>query len=44
MIKKPFEGFLGFICDYWWIFAILLVIALALYFTRQYWLPLLGLL
>ena len=43
MDKKLFDGFMEFVCDFWWIFVILLAIALALYFTRAYWLPLLGL-
>jgi hypothetical protein len=36
------EGPVCFLCDYWWIFLIVLVLAITAYFTRDYWLPLLG--
>jgi len=42
MKKTLLEGIMEFICDYYWIILILLVIGLALYFTRSLWLPLLG--
>ncbi len=33
------EGIVRFICGYWWILLILVVLALAAYFTRDLWLP-----
>lgn len=42
MQKKPFEDVLAFLCDYGWILLVILVVGLGLYFTRTYWLPLLG--
>ncbi len=36
------EGIVCFLCDYWWVFLILLVLGLTAYFTRNMWLPLLG--
>lgn len=36
------EGPVCFLCDYWWILLIVLVLAITAYFTRDYWLPLLG--
>jgi hypothetical protein len=43
MIKKWWEDPLGFVCDYWWIFLILILLGLVIYFTRTTWMPLLGL-
>lgn len=43
MQKKGFEDILAFFCDYWWIFLILIVLGLVIYFTRELWMPLLGL-
>ena len=43
MQKKAYEDVLSVLCDFWWVLLILLILGLALYFTRMYWLPLLGL-
>lgn len=32
-----------FICDYGWIILLVIILGLALYFTRNMWMPLLGL-
>lgn len=41
-MEEPFyEGTVCFICDYWWVLLIILVLGLTAYFTRAYWLPLL---
>lgn len=37
------EGFASFLCKFWWFFLILLVLVITAYFTRDNWLPLLGL-
>lgn len=39
MNEDPFEGPVCFICDYGWIIGILIILGLALFFTRDYWLP-----
>jgi hypothetical protein len=31
-----------FICDYGWIILLVIILALALFFTRDLWMPLLG--
>lgn len=41
--RRSWEKPAAFINDYWWIFAILLVLIIILVFTRNLWLPLLGL-
>jgi hypothetical protein len=41
MQPEWWEGIARFINDYWWVFLILLVLALAAYFSRNLWLPLL---
>jgi len=33
------EGIARFMCDYWWVLLIIVVLALTAYFTRSYWLP-----
>ena len=33
------EGLVRFICGYWWIFLVLLILGLTAYFTRDLWLP-----
>lgn len=43
MNAEWWEGPVRFLCGYWWIFLILIVLALTAYFTRSVWLPLLGL-
>jgi len=37
------EGFTSFMCKLWWIALLVLALILTAYFTRDYWLPLLGL-
>jgi len=39
MNAEWWEGFARFICGYWWILLILLVLALTAYFIRDFWLP-----
>lgn len=36
------EGGVCFLCDYWWVVLLILVLAVTAFFTRDYWLPLLG--
>ena len=43
MNDEWWEGPTCFICDYWWVILIIIVLAVAAYFTSPYWLPLLGL-
>lgn len=43
MHKKWWEDPMAFIVDYWWLFLIIIVLGLGIYFTRSYWMPLLGL-
>lgn len=43
MEKKAWEGILTVLCDYWWVLMGILILGLALFFTREFWLPLLGL-
>lgn len=43
MNAEWWEGMVRFICGWWWVLLLLLVLALTAYFTRAYWLPLLGL-
>ena len=33
------EGIARFMCDYWWVLLIIIVLGLTAYFTRSYWLP-----
>jgi hypothetical protein len=42
MSEPWWEGLANFLCRFWWVFLIILVLLLTLYFTRIYWLPLLG--
>lgn len=39
-MRSKRDDFNCFLCDYWWLFLILLVIILGAVFTRQYWMPL----
>jgi hypothetical protein len=39
MNEEPWEGAVCFLCDYWWVFLILIVLAITAYFTRALWLP-----
>ena len=43
MQPEWWEGPVRFVNDYWWFFLLIIVLALTAYFTRDYWLPLLGL-
>lgn len=43
MQKKSYEDVMAFLCDYGLILLVIIAIGLVLYFTRSYWLPLLGL-
>lgn len=42
MNEPVWEGAADFLCRFWWILLIVIVLGLTLYFTRGYWLPLLG--
>jgi len=39
MNAEWWEGLVRFMCNFWWILLIILVLALTAYFTRDYWLP-----
>ncbi len=39
--SKWWEPIVAFVNDYWWIFAIIIALALLLYLTKDIWLPLL---
>ena len=39
MNAEWWEGMARFLCNYWWILLIILVLALTAYFTRDLWLP-----
>jgi hypothetical protein len=39
MNEEFWERPVCFICDYWWVFLIIIVLAITAYFTRDYWLP-----
>jgi hypothetical protein len=41
MEKKWWEGIISFLCDFWWIIAIILAVGLAIYFTRDLWMTML---
>lgn len=43
MNKKWWETTACWFCDYWWLLLLSIILALALYFTRDLWLPALGL-
>lgn len=43
MEPKWWEGIVSFLCDYWWIILIVIGVILALVFTRNLWMSLLGL-
>jgi len=42
MNKEWWEQPACIICDYWWVILIILVVGLGVYFTRDLWMPLLG--
>lgn len=39
MNDEWWEGTVCFICDYWWLLLLILVLGLAAYFTHNYWWP-----
>jgi hypothetical protein len=41
--QRAWEPFAAFVNDFWWIFAIIIVLGLIIFFTRNLWLPFLGL-
>lgn len=43
MDRKPWEGIVSFLCGYWWVLLIVIALILTLIFTRNLWMPLLGL-
>ncbi len=43
MKKEWWEDTICYICDYWWAILSTLILMLAVYFTRRFWLPLIGL-
>lgn len=42
MNEPWWEGIVTFINDYWWVLLLIVALGLTAYFTRDYWLPLLG--
>jgi hypothetical protein len=42
MNAEWWEGTVRFVNDYWWVFLLIIVLSVTAYFTRDYWLPLLG--
>lgn len=42
MEKKWWESTACWICDYWWVFLAFLLLILAAYFSRSFWLPVFG--
>jgi len=43
MNEAWWEGIAAFLCRFWWVILLVVALALTAYFTRDYWLPLLGL-
>jgi hypothetical protein len=43
MRKEWWEEPACIICDFWWLILIVVVLGLTAYFTRNFWIPLLGL-
>jgi len=41
---SPTDKFVCWLCDYWWVVLIILLLALVAFFSRAFWLPLFGLL
>ena len=39
MNETWWEGIVTFLCNYWWVILLIIVLALTAYFTRGYWLP-----
>jgi hypothetical protein len=44
MNAEWWEDIVRFICGWWWLILLVVVLGLAAFFTRDLWLPLLGLL
>lgn len=42
MNAEWWEDLVRFICGWWWLMLLILVMGLALYFSRDAWMPLLG--
>lgn len=42
MSDRWYDGLVIFITDFWWLILAVIVLALTAYFTRGWWLPLLG--
>jgi len=40
MEERGSEKLVCFLCDYWWVLLIIIVLGLTAYFTRNLWLPL----
>lgn len=43
MEDRWYDGSVCFLCNYWWIILLVIVLGVVAYFTAPYWLPLLGL-
>lgn len=43
MSEVWWESVASFMCKYWWVLLVIIVLAITAYFTRQYWMPALGL-
>lgn len=41
--KEWWENPVTFLIQFWWVILLIIVIGLALYFLRDFWMPLLGL-
>jgi len=41
MNESPFDKTMCWICDYWWVIVLVIVLILVAYFTQDLWLPLL---
>lgn len=41
MEESWWENLVVFLCRFWWILVLIIVLSLTAYFTRDYWLPLL---
>lgn len=43
MNEQWWEGPVTFLCRFWWVILLIIVLALTAYFTRDLWMPALGL-
>jgi fatty acid desaturase len=41
--KEWWEDFVSFLIQFWWVILLVIAIGLTLYFLRDWWMPLLGL-